>query len=224
MNSMDLKTQLAQETQAKNQSVELARTALLSTAANFQNQLSESAANFRSDLRDEMKKARESWEESARAERRRWEESSTRATAELEQTKRRLWLWGPLALLVTVLVTVGLTLWGTTFSVEKATGLAFTELQQTEAMKVADLRSQVETARSQLKEAQERITVAKDSLSKLAAQIETEKQRLAEAQARQSRLTTYEGKLGTVFVQIRPDTKPIEYQGRTLIEAETNTR
>jgi len=215
MNSTDLKTQLAQETQAKNQSVELARTALLSTAANFQNQLSESAANFRSDLRDEMKKARETWEESTKAERRRWEESSTRATEELERTKRKLWLWGPVALLVTVLVTVGVTIWATTFSVQKATGLAFSELQQSEAMKVAELRSQVETAKGQ-------IAMAKTELQKTQDRIEAERQRLAEAEARQSVLTTFPGKEpGTVFVQIRSGAQTFEYQGRTLIQAAT---
>lgn len=226
MNSTDLKTQLAQETQAKNQSVELAKIALLNGAANFQQQLNESAQNYRADLRDEMKKARESWEESARAERRqledstraerrRWEESSTRATEELERTKRKLWLWGPVALLVTVLVTVGVTIWATTFSVQKATGLAFSELQQSEAMKVAELRSQVETSRGQ-------IAAAKAELQKISDKTEAERQRLAEAEARQSVLTTFPGKEpGTMFVQIRSGAQPFEYQGRTLIQAAT---
>ena len=245
MHSTDLKTQLANETKAKRQLVELATDQLMNGVSSFQNQLSESAKNYRDDLRDEMKKARESWEELARAERqrweeataaerkrleeattaerRRWEESSRRQAAELEQTKRRLWLWGPISLLVVVLASVALTVVGTTYTVGRSSSQAFSALQESEAAKLASTVAELERAKAQLAATQAKTTAAETRLDAINKQIADEQQRLKEAERRQALLTTYDGtKPGTIFVQIAPDAKAFVHQGKTLIQAETN--
>lgn len=222
MNSMDLKTRLAQETQVRNQSIELAASELKNIAASFQQQLSESAEKLRSDMRDDAKKARESWAEFAKAERQCWEGSRRRTTAELEQIKRRLLVWGPMVLLATVLITVGLTVWATVFSVKMATGFAYTELQQIEATRVAESRSQVETARLALQSINAQVDAKKAELGQITGKIEAEQLRLKDAQQRQTRLTTYDGtKPGTIFVRVRPGVRTFIHEGQTLIQAET---
>ena len=211
MNSMDLKTQLAQETKAKNQSVELATTALMTTAANWQTALSESAASFRADLRDELKKAASNMEEAVRAERQRWERAQTAAMEELEETKRRLWVWGPVAILATFLLTLGLTVGGTLWLTARGTSQAFTNMTTQEAAQLAEIRAQIATKRAELGSLEAR--VARET-STLAA-------RRAEVSAVQARLTTYEGTNGELFVEILPTARPTQWEGRWIIQAQT---
>lgn len=232
MHSEELKTQLVRVTQEKNQSVELAKVALMNGAETFRKDLSESASSFRNDLRDELKKAREEWaettkaetarrEEASKAERRRWEDAAKQAEERLSETKRKLWLWGPLSLLgvalFTAALTVGLTLWLTS----KGTTLALGTLQQTAAAEVADLRSQVETAKVQLNAAQMQISTSKAELAQIAAKITKEQERLETEKAKTARLTTFPARNGGIFVEVEDRAQSQIYEGRTIILAKT---
>jgi hypothetical protein len=222
MNTEDLKKQLASETQAKSQSIELAKIALMNSATSFQRDLSESAQNFRSDLRDEMKTARDDWKKTTDAERQAWSEERK----QWETAKRKVLLWGPLAVLAVVLVTASLSVAVTWIAVSKGTGMALAGLQQGETSKLADLRGQTETATKTLNEVQEVIAKqqaeAQKTLAGLQQQIAEQNQILADAKARNGRLNSFAGRNGEIYVEVMPDSKPFTYQGKTLIQAKTS--
>jgi uncharacterized protein YukE len=219
MNTEDLKKQLANETQAKNQSIELAKTALMNSATSFQKDLSESAQNFRSDLRDETKKAREAWERTTEQERQSWAEERK----QWETAKRKVLLWGPLALLVVVLITASLSVALTWIAVSKGTGMALTGLQQGEASKLADLRAQTETASAVLEKMHADVQTSRKTLADLQQSIEEQNKLLMQAKERSSRITNYSGQNGEIYVETWPGAQPITFQGKMLIQVKPNS-
>ena len=215
MNSEELKVQLVRETQAKNQSVELAKIALMNTAENFRKELTESATSYRADLRDEMKKAREAWEETTKNDRQKWERVARQAEARIAATKQRYIIWGSIALLLVALMTAGLTVGLTWASVDKGTGSALSHLQQIEAEKLADLRAQVVTAQNEM-------TAAKKTLSDLKVATNKQEQLLAEAKERASHIKTMQGRNGEIFVEVAENAKIIYWNGKSIVSIKQN--
>ena len=231
MNSEELKTQLVRETQAKNQSVELVRTALLNTAETFRKELSESASNLRQDFRDETKSYREELSKIQENERAKWSQQLTSANEELNKVRRKLWTWGPIAMLATVFITVGLTVALTWWLTSRGTGLALTNLQQAQATNLADLRGQVETERGKLAELKKSIQEANTKLKTLQEASAGEKAAYDQWKASNQfapmlerlsvyRLTDNQGRLTENYAAVVPDeAKPWKTQkGEWVIE------
>jgi hypothetical protein len=214
MSMEELNERLKQEKQKDLYLVESARTALVNTGESFRKDLSESAQNFRSDLRDEMKKARESWEKTTEAERQAWErtieaqrQALDEAQKQLEITKRKMWLRGPLAMMAVVLVTAGLTVLVIWEIVSKSTGEALAGLQENETTKLVELRSQ-------RKEIEAEIQAQK-------TQIEELQNERTQSESLRKSLHIYKSVDGKPFVRLKPGEAPIQVSsGETYLQVE----